>query len=562
MSKDILSLKFRPQTFDEFIGQPQVVYPLVNSIKNGNIHHAYLFFGPRGVGKTSAARILAKMLNCEHGPTATPCNKCTNCIEITNNISPDVIEIDGASNRGINEIRQLQENIKFAPLKSRYKIYIIDEVHMLTKEAFNALLKTLEEPPEHVIFIFATTEIYKVLPTIRSRCQQYQFKLFTIKEIKQLLIKILSYYKINYEERALYWIAKFANGSLRDSLSILSQIIAYNNNKLTEKDTLYILGVQPITNLINLFNTIIKKDITSLYKIINDTSISGIDAGNFAQQIVDFLRILSFINNNLTEYEILEMSKDDFEKIKDIASHFNTKQIIFMIEKLAEFIKNMNIYLNPFPYLENILISFAFYEDFIYPSEIIQEIKKVKSALEKKYVKVYKNENENISSQENKTNNINNINEFNKIKDETKINKKIEEIETTNTKTQNTNLYESNDNDSKKNDNVQEQNKFEISEELKQTLKFDETTLFDKSNKNDNNSNLINNGKENIKQEPSNNTIKQNYQMDNKSETKIANRLNNLKSIAKENIKNSKNIPESYKPLMEIFDSTYIEEKE
>jgi len=206
----VLARKFRPQTFEDVAGQEHVVKTLRNSIGQGRVAHAFLFSGPRGVGKTSVARILAKSLNCEKGPTATPCNICSNCREITNGSSLDVREIDGASNRGIDEIRELRENVKFAPVASKYKIYIIDEVHMLTREAFNALLKTLEEPPAHVIFIFATTENHKVPATILSRCQCYDFRRISLSEIAANLGGVAAKEGIKISPSALYGLLKRA----------------------------------------------------------------------------------------------------------------------------------------------------------------------------------------------------------------------------------------------------------------------------------------------------------------------------------------------------------------
>ena len=236
MSYVVIARRWRPQQFDEIIGQEHVSKTLSNAIANERIAHSYIFTGPRGVGKTTTARILAKALNCEKGPTATPCNDCASCKSITLGNSLDVLEIDGASNRGIDEIRNLRENIRYTPTQGKYKIYIIDEVHMLTKEAFNALLKTLEEPPEHALFIFATTEIHKVPATILSRCQRFDFRRIPLKTIMEHLQNICTQDKIDIEEEALLQIAKKADGSMRDSQSILDQIISYSGQRVTFDD--------------------------------------------------------------------------------------------------------------------------------------------------------------------------------------------------------------------------------------------------------------------------------------------------------------------------------------
>ncbi|MCX8059449.1 MAG: DNA polymerase III subunit gamma/tau [Spirochaetes bacterium] len=386
MEKEALTLKFRPQSFEEFVGQSAITIVLKNSIKTNNIFHAYLFYGPRGVGKTSAARIFAKMLNCKEGPTQKPCNKCENCAEITKGNSPDVVEIDGASNRGINEIRELQESIRYVPIKSKYKIYIIDEVHMLTKEAFNALLKTLEEPPKNVIFIFATTEIHKVLPTIRSRCQQFQFHLFTTDEIIQHLKYVLSQYNIKYDEKAIFWIAKYAYGSMRDALSILSQVLATKTSEINEEIVLKILGVHPFEIIVKLFDSFVSKDLKRIYEIIQQTYISGIDFNNFILQIVEFLRDISLIKVGIENQNYLSLTLEQIEDVKKFKDIYTHDKLLLMIEKLSEFSKNLNYFYNPYPYFENLLVSFAFIDNYIPNSEIIRNIKFATSYIEKLFI--------------------------------------------------------------------------------------------------------------------------------------------------------------------------------
>ncbi len=380
-TKDIITLKFRPQNFNEFIGQPQVTVPLINSVKSGKIHHAYLFYGPRGVGKTSAARILAKMLNCTDDNTEKPCLKCENCMEISSGISQDVIEIDGASNRGIDEIRNLQSTLVYAPVKSKFKIYIIDEVHMLTKEAFNALLKTLEEPPEHVIFIFATTEIHKVLPTIRSRCQQYQFTLFKITDIVSQIIKILDFYSIKYDNEAPALIAKYGNGSMRDALSILSQVIAYDDRQIKTESINYLLGIYSFDYIKKIIEQIASKDISGIYSICSELYYQGLSIENISSQILEFVRVLTLLKNGIEDINILNQAFTDYDELSSLKDKFTTKKLVIMARKLIEFQKSISSWSNPFYAFENLLVSFSFEDLYTSASDILNAANKAMNSI-------------------------------------------------------------------------------------------------------------------------------------------------------------------------------------
>jgi len=257
MAYEVTATRKRPQTFDELVGQDFIVSTLKNSIAQARVAHAYLFSGPRGVGKTSAARILAKALNCEQGPTEQPCGRCTSCLEIAQGNSLDVIEIDGASNTSVNDVREIKDEVLFAPNSSRYKVYIIDEVHMLSNSAFNALLKTIEEPPAYVVFIFATTEVHKVPATIRSRCQQFNFRLIAPSQIKEMLQQVVDELSLEAEESALFWIAKEATGSLRDAYTLLDQVISFSRDGITLeriRAKLGLVGLDQIRSLIEIIS--------------------------------------------------------------------------------------------------------------------------------------------------------------------------------------------------------------------------------------------------------------------------------------------------------------------
>lgn len=294
MSYLVLARKWRPQNFDEVVGQPHVTKTLQNAIRSNRLAHAYLFTGARGVGKTSVARILAKSINCQGATDSPPCNGCSNCREITQGSSVDVLEIDGASNRGIDSIRELRETVRYRPAKSRYKIYIIDEVHMLTTEAFNALLKTLEEPPDHVLFIFATTEPHKILSTILSRCQRFDFRRIATGEIVKQLKTIAHHEQTDISDNVLYAIAREADGSMRDAQSLLEQLLVFSAEGLKDEEILDVLGVVDRTSVHRTGRAILEGDVSSCLQIVSDLYRRGIDSRRFCQQLCDHFRNLLF----------------------------------------------------------------------------------------------------------------------------------------------------------------------------------------------------------------------------------------------------------------------------
>jgi len=292
MSYTVFALKWRPQDFESIIGQDHIVGTLKNAIQKDRLAHAYLFAGPRGVGKTSTARILAKALNCKDGPTIKPCQKCPSCLEINQGRALDVIEIDGASNRGIDEIRALRENVKFSPTHGKYKVYIIDEVHQITPDGFNALLKTLEEPPEFVKFIFATTHPQKVMPTIISRCQRMDFRRITVIEIIAQLEKIVRQENIVVDKEVLAAVARSSDGSLRDAESVLDQLVSFSKGNISLKDAISVLGMVEQDVLFTLTDKIIQKDPGATLKLFNEIIDDGKDPGVFLVNLIEHFRNL------------------------------------------------------------------------------------------------------------------------------------------------------------------------------------------------------------------------------------------------------------------------------
>ncbi|MDD7415887.1 MAG: DNA polymerase III subunit gamma/tau [Treponemataceae bacterium] len=314
MAYEVTATRRRPQRFEDLVGQEFVVATLKNAIQSGKIAHAYLFSGPRGCGKTSSARILAKALNCAHGPSATPCEECTSCKEITKGSSLDVIEIDGASNTGINDVRQIKDEIMFPPNSSRYKIYIIDEVHMLSTPAFNALLKTIEEPPEYAIFIFATTELHKVPATIKSRCQQFHFRLGSVEQIKGILEKAAQEIGVQAEDEALYWIARESTGSFRDAYTLFDQVVAFSDGHITYEKIRDKLGLVGVEALNEISEYCVDGNAKSALEKIDDLLSSGVSIEQFVSNYADYIRSLLLIESGIQKEALLGQNVERFSK--------------------------------------------------------------------------------------------------------------------------------------------------------------------------------------------------------------------------------------------------------
>ncbi|MDN3510491.1 MAG: DNA polymerase III subunit gamma/tau [Candidatus Jettenia sp.] len=333
MSYVVLARRYRPQTFEDLVGQESIVTTLRNAIRSNRVAHAYLLAGPRGVGKTSMARIVSKALNCQYGPTDTPCNTCDICRCISEGKDIDVLEIDGASNRGIDEVRNIRQNVNYAPSRARYKIYIIDEVHMLTREAFNALLKTLEEPPPHVKFIFATTAVNRLPETVQSRCQRFDFKNISIHDIEKRLSDISKAEGVQIDPLALHMIARYAKGGLRDSQSVLDQLLSFCKDTVSLEDVNFVLGCIDEDKLLGMFDSFVKKEVSSALKIVDTVLNEGKTCGEFIDQMLLCVRELLIFSSCGQDAKWIEFNTS---LIQRHGKSFSGDTLLYMIQLLSE----------------------------------------------------------------------------------------------------------------------------------------------------------------------------------------------------------------------------------
>ena len=381
MAYEVTATRRRPQRFEDLVGQEFVAETFKNSIQSGKIAHAYLFSGPRGCGKTSTARILAKALNCEKGPAATPCGQCSACKEITAGSSLDVIEIDGASNTIVNDVRQIKDEVLFPPNSCRYKIYIIDEVHMLSTSAFNALLKTIEEPPPYVIFIFATTELQKVPATIKSRCQQFNFRLVPIEKVKEQLALAAKDIGIKADDEALYWIARESTGSMRDAYTLFDQVAAFSDSEITYDKIRDKLGLVGVDRLNELFGLCVQNNSSDALLRLDEYLQNGVSIEQLISNCTDYLRSLLLIKSGITKEALLGQSCERFSKT--VLDGWNSVQIERALDIFLSLYRDIRYSLSPRYEFELAVSRLCWLSQYVSSADVKKAIDAVKPMLTK-----------------------------------------------------------------------------------------------------------------------------------------------------------------------------------
>jgi len=378
MSYLVYARKYRPASFDQVIGQKAVVQTLKNAIKNNRLAHGYIFSGMRGVGKTTVARLLAKSLNCEQGPTPDPCQKCESCVAIQEGHSVDVLEIDGASNRGIEEVRELKEGVQYRALKSKYKVIIIDEFHMLTTPAFNALLKTLEEPPPNTFFILATTELHKVPATIISRCQTFEFRKISFSQIASHLKEITKKESISISDYGIRLIAENAEGSLRDAQSLMDQAVAFSGDSIRDEDLKEILGTISRELLFDFSEAIFKGKDGSVFELVEDVLDRGYDIRFFHSELIKHFRNLLLVKTLKDPKDLLTLDQDEVKKMKEQLDEISSYDILRCINSLQNGEQNLRYSSHPRFSFEIMIVKICQFKHIVPIQDVIEEVRKLK----------------------------------------------------------------------------------------------------------------------------------------------------------------------------------------
>jgi len=380
MAYEVLARKWRPKHFEDVVGQEHVTRTLKNAIESNRVAHAYLFVGPRGIGKTSLARIFAKALNCEKGPTISPCCECSMCREIAVGNALDVLEIDGASNNGVDQVRDLRDQVQFAPTSGKFKIIIIDEVHMLSTAAFNALLKTLEEPPPHVKFIFATTEGDKVLPTIVSRCQRFDLRRIQTPLIVERLRRICEYERIAIDEDALLAVARGAEGGMRDALSALDQLISFKGDSLTEDDVLAVFGLVSRRSLENLAAAVLKGDMGEILKLVDMFDSAGKDMRRLVVELMEHFRNLLVYLHVGQQMANLDVTPEQVRTLAEQSALADPNRVLQIADQLGEMEGRLRYALSMRTLIEMSLIRCARISRAVSLEEVIRRLNAIRTA--------------------------------------------------------------------------------------------------------------------------------------------------------------------------------------